>query len=49
LEIKFTPDYNEKEPIFWRVFEELSNTNNGLVDGSLLVEGCREAPQKRIT
>jgi len=29
-EIKFTPDYNEKEPVFWRVVEELSN--DGLVD-----------------
>jgi hypothetical protein len=28
--IKFTPDCNEKEPIFWRVIEELSS--NGLVD-----------------
>jgi hypothetical protein len=31
-EIKFTPDYEAGEPIFWRVFEELSNDNNGLVD-----------------
>jgi hypothetical protein len=29
LEIKFTPDYNEKEPVFWRVIGELSN--DGLV------------------
>jgi hypothetical protein len=27
--IKFTPDYNEKEPVFWRVIGELSN--DGLV------------------
>jgi hypothetical protein len=31
-DIKITPDYNEKEPIFWHVFEELSNHGNGLVD-----------------
>jgi hypothetical protein len=31
-EIKFTPDYQAGEPIFLRVFEELSNDNNGLVD-----------------
>jgi hypothetical protein len=32
-EIRFTPDYEAGEPIFWRVFEELSNDGgNGLVD-----------------
>ena len=30
LKIKFTPDYNEKEPVFWRVIGELSN--DGLVE-----------------
>jgi hypothetical protein len=30
-EIKFTPDYKANEPIFWRVFKELANENNGLV------------------
>ena len=30
--IKFSPDYEEKEPIFQRVFEELSNHANGSVD-----------------
>jgi hypothetical protein len=30
-EIKFTPDYEAGEPIFWRIFEELANDNNGLV------------------
>jgi hypothetical protein len=31
--IKFTPDYEAGEPIFWHVFEELSNDGgNGLVD-----------------
>jgi hypothetical protein len=28
--LKFTPDYNEKEPVFWHVIEELANY--GLVD-----------------
>ena len=31
-EIKFTPDYEASEQIFWHVFEELSNDGNGLVD-----------------
>jgi hypothetical protein len=33
-EIKFTPDYEAGEPIFWRVFKELGVTSNsnGLVD-----------------
>jgi hypothetical protein len=30
--IKFSLDYEAKEPIFWSVFEELSTANNGLVD-----------------
>ena len=30
-DIKFTPDYKANDPIFWRVFNELSNNNNGLV------------------
>jgi hypothetical protein len=37
-EIKFTPDYEAGEPIFWCVFEELSNDNNGLVDYDKLQE-----------
>jgi hypothetical protein len=31
-EIQFTPDYKAGKPIFLRVFEELSNDGNGLVD-----------------
>jgi len=31
LEIKFTPDFDASEPMFWRVFKELANANNGLV------------------
>jgi hypothetical protein len=31
-EIKFTPDYEAGEPVFWCIFEELSNDGNGLVD-----------------
>ena len=31
MEIKFTPDYEANEPIFWRVFKDLSKNNNGLV------------------
>ena len=31
MEIKFTPDFDASEPIFWRVFKELANANNGLV------------------
>jgi hypothetical protein len=30
--IMFSPNYEEKEPIFQRVFEELSNQGNGSVD-----------------
>ena len=31
-EIKFTPDYEANEPVFWHVFKELANeNNNGLV------------------
>jgi hypothetical protein len=38
-EIKFTPDYKASEPIFWRVFEELSkNDNSGLVSYDRLQE-----------
>jgi hypothetical protein len=30
--IKFTPDYEANEPVFWRAFKELANENNkGLV------------------
>jgi hypothetical protein len=29
--IKFTPDYEAGKSIFWCVFKELSNNNNGLV------------------
>ena len=29
--IKFTPDYEAGKPIFWRIFEELANSCNGLV------------------
>ena len=36
--IKFTPDYEEKEPVFWCIFEELSNDGNGLVDYEKLQE-----------
>ena len=32
MEIKFTPDYKANEPVFWRVFNDLSkNNNDGLV------------------
>jgi hypothetical protein len=37
-EIKFTPDYKGSEPIFWQVFKELSNNNNGLVTYDKLQE-----------
>lgn len=37
-EIKFTPDYKASEPIFWQVFKELSNNNNGLVTYDKLQE-----------
>lgn len=36
--IKFSLDYEAKEPIFWHVFEELSNQGNGLVDHYKLQE-----------
>lgn len=37
--IKFTPDYEAgKSPIFWHVFKELSNGNNGLVSYDKLQE-----------
>ena len=37
-EIKFTPDYEAGEPIFWRVFGELSNDYNELVSYDKLQE-----------
>jgi hypothetical protein len=37
-EIKFALDYEASEPIFWRVFEELSNERNGLVSYDKLQE-----------
>jgi hypothetical protein len=37
-EIKFTPDYKAREPIFWQVFKELSNNNNQLVTYDKLQE-----------
>ena len=37
--IKFTPDYEANEPVFWRVFKELANENNGLVSYDLLQGG----------
>jgi hypothetical protein len=30
-EIKFTPGYEPGKPIFWRIFQKLSNNNNGLI------------------
>jgi hypothetical protein len=36
--IKFTPDFEANEPIFWRVFKELANENNGLVSYDKLQE-----------
>jgi DNA-binding transcriptional ArsR family regulator len=38
IEIKFTPDYEAGKPIFSRVFEDLSNDNNGLVNYDRLQE-----------
>jgi hypothetical protein len=39
IEIKFTPDYEASEPIFWHAFKELSkNDNNGLVGYDKLQE-----------
>jgi hypothetical protein len=38
-EIKFTPDFEASEPVFWRVFKELANQHNGLVSYDLLQEG----------
>jgi hypothetical protein len=38
-EIKFTPDFEAGEPIFWGVFKELSKNNNGLVAYDKLQEG----------
>ena len=37
-EIKFTPDYKANEPIFWRVFNDLSKDNNGFVAYDMLQE-----------
>ncbi len=37
-QIKFTPDFEAGEPIFWRVFEELANNGNGLVTYDRLQE-----------
>ena len=36
--IKFTLNYEEKEPIFWYVFRELSDKGNGLVAHDKLQE-----------
>ena len=38
LEIKFVPDYEAGEPIFWRVFEELSTEGKGFVNYDKLQE-----------
>ncbi|MFL6364894.1 MAG: hypothetical protein ACJ71P_15145 [Nitrososphaeraceae archaeon] len=38
-EIKFTPDYEAGEPIFWRVFKELASNGNGLVAYDKLQDG----------
>jgi len=38
-EIKFTPDYKANEPIFWRVFNDISKNSNGLVAYDKLQEG----------
>jgi hypothetical protein len=40
-EIKFTPNYKANEPIFWRVFRELANDNNGLISYDKLQERLR--------
>jgi hypothetical protein len=37
LEIKFTPNYNEKEPVFWRVIGEISY-DDGFVEYNKLHE-----------
>ena len=38
--IKFTPDYEANEPVFWTVFKDLSkNNDNGLVSYYKLQEG----------
>ena len=37
-EIKFTPDYKASEPVFWHVFKELSDNNNGSVNYDKLQE-----------
>jgi hypothetical protein len=42
-EIKFTPDYNEKEPVFWRIIDEVSN--DGLVSYGKLRESLISSGQ----
>jgi hypothetical protein len=37
--IKFTPDYEASEPVFWCVFKELANEHNGFVSYDLLQGG----------
>ena len=46
MEIKFTPDYKENEPIFWHIFKELSKNNNGLVAYYTLQE--RLTPTRKL-
>jgi hypothetical protein len=36
--INFTPDYKASEPVFWRIFKELANANNGLITYDRLQE-----------
>jgi hypothetical protein len=38
-EIKFTPDFEGGEPVFWRVFKELANENN---NGSVSYDKLQE-------
>jgi hypothetical protein len=37
--VKFTPDYEANEPVFWCIFKDLANENNGLVSYDLLQGG----------
>ena len=37
-DIKFTPDYEATQPVFWHVFEDLAKNNNGLVSYDKLQE-----------
>jgi hypothetical protein len=37
--IKFTPDYEANESVFWRIFKELANEHNGFVSYNLLQGG----------